>query len=92
MPRFLIELPHGDTFSDCAQAVDAFLRTGSHFLTHADWGCKDGDHRAWVVLEVENREEARNVIPPALQGHAKIVQLNTFTRTELDDLLRRHQA
>ena len=92
MPRFLVEVPHGGTFSDCVQAVEAFHRTGSHFLTHADWGCKDGDHRAWVILEVESRDEARNVVPPAFQAHAKVIQLNHFTRTDLEDLLQRHQG
>jgi len=90
MPRFLIEVPHGQTTIECARAVDIFLRTGSHFLTHADWGCKDGDHRAWIVLEVDNREEARNVIPPVFQAQAKIVQLNAFTLKEIEGLLRQH--
>jgi hypothetical protein len=58
----------------------------------ADWGCKDGDHRAWGVLEVESREEVRNIVPHAFQAHAKIVQLNHFTRTDLEDLLQRHKS
>ena len=91
MPRFLIEVPHGGTTTECVQAVDLFLRTGSHFLSHADWGCKDGDHRAWMVLEVESRNEARNVVPPVFRAQAKIVQLNAFTLKDLDDLLQRHK-
>jgi hypothetical protein len=90
MPRFLIEVPHDGTTTACVRAVEAFLRTGSHFLTHADWGCKDGDHRAWVVLEVDSREEARNVIPPVFQAQAKVVQLNAFTMMDLEHLLRQH--
>lgn len=90
MARFLIEVPHDGTMAACTRAVDAFLRTGSHFLTHADWGCQDGDHRAWIVLDVESREEARNVIPPVFQAQAKIVQLNTFTLKDLEQLLQRH--
>jgi len=92
MPRFLIEVPHGATTGECAQAVEVFLRAGSHFLTHADWGCKDGDHRAWIILEVDSRDEARNVVPPVFQSHAKIVQLNSFTLKEIEDLLQRHRA
>ncbi len=91
MARFLIEVPHGGTTAECARAVEVFLRTGSHFLTHADWGCKDGDHKAWMVLEVDSREEARNVVPPIFQAQAKIVQLNAFTLKEIEDLLQRHQ-
>jgi hypothetical protein len=92
MAKFLIEVPHDGTTAACARAVDAFLRAGSHFLTHADWGCQDGDHRAWVVLEVATREEARNVIPPILQAQAKIIRLNSFTMTDLEHLLQRHDS
>ena len=90
MARFLIEVPHDGTTAACIHAVEAFLRAGSHFVTHADWGCQDGDHRAWVVLEADSREEARNVIPPVLQARAKVVQLNTFTLKDLEQLLQKH--
>jgi len=90
MARFLIEVPHDGTKVKCARAVEAFLRAGSHFLTHADWGCKDGDHRAWVVVEVDSREEARNVIPAMFQAQAKVVQLNTYTLKEVEQLLQQH--
>ena len=92
MAKFLIEVPHGGTTADCARAVEVFLRTGSHFLTHADWGCQDGDHRAWIVLEANSRDEARNVVPPIFQAQAKIVQLNAFTVKDLEQMLQRHKA
>jgi len=92
MARFLIEVPHSADVTDCARAVEVFLRAGSHFLTHAEWGCKDGDHRAWIVLDVGSREEARNVIPSAFRTHARIVQLNSFTLKEIEGLLQGHQA
>jgi hypothetical protein len=69
-----------------------FLRTGSHFLTHADWGCKDGDHKAWMIVEVDTKAEARNIIPPPYRASAKVVQLNTFTMQDLDDMGRHHGA
>jgi len=87
----LIKLPHEAKTMSCARAVEAFLQTGSHFLTHADWGCQDGDHRAWVILEVGTREEARNIIPPLFQAQAKIVQLNAYTTMkDLEQLRRQH--
>ena len=43
MERFLIEAPHGP--KDCAQAAKIFMESGSHFMTHADHGCKDGEHQ-----------------------------------------------
>ena len=92
MARFLIEVPHGATTADCVRAVEVFLRTGSHFLTHADWGCQDGDHRAWIILDVGSRDEALNIVPPMFRAQAKIVQLNAFTTGDLEQMLERHKA
>jgi hypothetical protein len=88
--RFLIEVPHEGTMAECARAVEVFLRTGSHFLTHADWGCNDGEHKAWIVVEVDSREEARGIVPPAFRAQAKVVQLNAFTMKDVDDMQHHH--
>ena len=91
MARFLIETPHDGNLVACARAVELFLRTGSHFLTHADWGCKDGEHFAWIVVDVDTRDEARNIIPPIFRAQSKIVQLNAFTIDDLEGMLRQHE-
>ena len=92
MARFLIEVPHEPELVACARAVEILLKTGSHFLTHADWGCKDGVHKAWIVADVDSREEARSIVPAAMRSQAKIVQLNYFTVEEIDAILRDHQV
>jgi hypothetical protein len=90
MARFLIEVPHEAERVACARVVEIFLKTGSHFLTHADWGCKDGEHKAWIIAEVDSKKEARSILPPTLRSQAKIVQLNYFTSEEIDTILRHH--
>ena len=92
MARFLVEVPHEPEALACARAVEIFLRTGSHFLTHADWGCMDGDHRAWIIVEVDSKDEARVIIPPALRTQAKIVRLNAFTMEQVEELRLHHKA
>ena len=92
MSRFLIEVPHEPEHVACARAVEILLKTGSHFLTHADWGCTDGEHKAWIVVEVDSKEEARGILPPPLRSQAKIVQLNYFTMEEIDEILHQHQG
>lgn len=89
--RFLIEVPHDDATVACARAVEVFLTTGSHFLSHADWGCKDGVHKAWMVVDVDSRDEARSIVPPAFRAQTKIVKLNCFTMEEIDQILRDHR-
>ena len=90
MPRFLIEVEHEPTTAACNKAIEVFFRTGSHFLTHADWGCKDGVHKAWIMLDVGTRDEARNVVPADYRAEARIVQLNHFTTTDFDKIIRNH--
>jgi hypothetical protein len=89
--RFLIEVPHEEATLACARAVEVFLRSGSHFLSNADWGCKDGVHKAWMVVEVESKDEARGIVPPAFRPQTKIVRLNAFTLKDIEDILRHHE-
>ena len=92
MARFLIEVPHEAERVACARVVELFLKTGSHFVTHADWGCMDGEHKAWIIADVDDKNEARAILPPLLRSQATIVQLNYFTLTELDAILGHHQV
>jgi hypothetical protein len=92
MARFLIEVPHDAEILACARVVETFLKTGSHFLTNADWGCKDGDHKAWIIADVGSKDEARFIVPPAFRAQARVVQLNRFTMEEIDEIIRFHQG
>ena len=89
--RFMIEVSHEATPASCIHAIQTLLATGSHFFTNADWGCKDGDHRAWIIVEVGSKDEARAIVPPALRSHTKVIQLNGFSMTELDEIMRQHK-
>jgi len=88
--RFLIEVPHEATPEACVRAVETILKAGSHFLTRADWGCKDGEHKAWIIVDVQNKDEARAIVPPAFRSQAKIVQLNSFSLQDLEGMMRQH--
>lgn len=92
MSRFLVEVPHEADKTACIKAIQAFLRTGSHFLTHADWGCKDGEHKAWIIVDVEEREEARAIVPHNYRANAKVTRLNYFTMKEIEGLKEYHQG
>jgi len=92
MARFLVEVPHEGETVACARAVKLLLETGSHFLTHADFGCMDGDHRAWIVVECDNKNEARMMLPTNYRANARIIGLNKFTLEEMQDLLKSHKA
>lgn len=90
MPRFHIELPHEPSTVACARAVEILLKTGSHFFTHADFGCRDGEHKAWLIVDVDSKEQARGIVPPLYRDQAKVVQLNAFSLEEIEEILRKH--
>jgi hypothetical protein len=92
MAKYLIEVPHEAEKVACLRAVEVFLKSGSHFLTHADWGCMDGEHKAWITLEADSRENAKSVLPPAYRSQARIIRLNTFSLEEIDENLRYHSS
>ena len=90
MDKYLIEVPHAGDQASCARAVDAFLASGSHFATNAEWGCKDGEHKAWLIVEVESKEQALRIIPAAYKATAKIIKISKFTREEMDKVATEH--
>jgi hypothetical protein len=92
MKKFLIEVPHGSDKVACDHAIQVFHETGSHFLTNAEWGCLDGVHKAWIMVEVDSKEDAKFIIPPIFRSEANIIQLTHFTSTDLLQPEKFHKA
>jgi hypothetical protein len=90
MAKFMIEVPHEADTVACARVVQTFLSSGSHFLSQAEWGCTDGVHSCWMIVDMENKDEARAVIPAAFRDAARIVRVTRFTLPKIEETLRRH--
>jgi hypothetical protein len=90
VPRFLIEVPHSPDELACARVVQVFLSSGSHYLMHADWGCMDGVHSAWMIVEVENKPEALGIVPPAFRHEARVTRVTHFKLDKIEETIRRH--
>lgn len=74
MERYLIESPHAA--EDCDRVIQDLHAAG--YLHHFEWGCKDNDHTAWAIVEAENLEHARQIIPWHIRNKARIVRLVRF--------------
>ena len=74
MGRFLIETPHRE--QDCLNVVQLVNAQG--YLTHFDWGCMNGVHTGWAVIEAENEAEARLAVPPLVRNQARIISVTKF--------------
>ncbi len=84
MARYLIELAHEASEQACNIAIQTLLSTGSHFLTNAEWGCKDEVHKCWIIVDFNSKEEARTILPPVYRNEAKIINLSRYTLDSLN--------
>jgi hypothetical protein len=50
----------------------------------------DNDHRAWIVVEADSKEEARNLVPAIYRTRATVTGLNKFSLEEIDALIKQH--
>jgi len=79
MNKFLVISHH--TGEDCVKALKEVLAIG--YLTHFDWGCKDGVHTGWAVLEAEDKAQAMLSVPTFLRGQAQVVRLTKFQQEKV---------
>jgi hypothetical protein len=90
MPRYLIEVPHEPVMGACALAAKSLLQTGTHFVTNAEWGCADGEHKAWIIVEMDSKQDARGILPLNFRPNAKIIELTRFTMQDIDEVVGDH--
>ena len=74
MPKFLVVSNH--TGDDCIKALQETLAIG--YLTHFEWGRKDGVHTGWAMLEAESKAQAMLSVPTFLRNEAKVILLTQF--------------
>jgi hypothetical protein len=90
MARYLIESPH--TEAECLDALDQILAQGDASLAKWDWGCMVDDHRGWAIVEADSEAAARKTLPNILRKKARIVEVDKFTRKDLEGIHKRMAA
>lgn len=91
MPRYFVEVPHGASKEECDKAIQMFLSTGCHFVTNADWGCMEGEHKAWFICDIEDKEAVLRILPPLFRQAAKIVTVNKFSVKDIPEMMAGHE-
>ena len=83
MAHYLIEVPPEEDKVACLRAMEIFIATGSHFLSKIEWGCEDGEHKAWLIVDVESKEQAQQIIPSFYRDRSKVTKLFQITREDV---------
>jgi hypothetical protein len=75
MNRYLVESTHAA--EDCHHVVEQFIFHGH--VMNFDWGCEEGVHSGWAILESENEAMALLAVPPHLRSKSRAIKLTKFT-------------
>ena len=79
MNRYLVESTHAA--EECHHVVEQFMFYGH--IMNFEWGCADGVHSSWAMVESENEAEALLSVPPHLRSKARAIRLTKFTPEKL---------
>ena len=88
MEKYLIEIKNGGDKASCLRSIQSFLSSRTHYVTSAEWGCLEGEHKAWLIIKTTNSADALRIIPAAYRLHAKITRLHKFKGIEIDQALQ----
>jgi hypothetical protein len=83
MNRYLVVSPHEPL--DCVKALKQIEAIGS--ITHFEWGCKDGEHCGWAIVEADSTAEALLIVPSFERHRARAIRLVQFSP---EDIRRMH--
>ena len=79
MDRYLIISPH--TQKDCVKALKNIESASG--ITRWDFGCKDGEHTGWVIVEAESKEQAMLAVPAIERPHARAIKVVRFAPSDV---------
>jgi hypothetical protein len=87
MPEYMIELQHNP--DECSGLLNDMLEYNEDLLEMFLWGCKDGVHVGWALVEAEDPEDIREVLPPSAKDKARVIEV---TRLTPEEMRRQHEA
>jgi hypothetical protein len=81
MARYLVELPH--TKEDCLEALDSVVAFSNSLMDRIDWGCGGDVHTGWLMIEAQDANAAKMMVPTNIRDSAKAVPLNKFSAEQV---------
>lgn len=81
MTRYLVTSPH--TADDCVRALDSTLAKGTTVLDKFVFGCMDGDHTGYAIVDVKSMSDALAMVPDFLQESACITKVDKLTAADI---------
>jgi hypothetical protein len=71
----MIELSHSP--DDCIEALKEIEPAAEDFLGDVYWGCMTGRHDGWTVVEADDEEDARAMVPEPVRSQIQVTRVKT---------------
>ncbi len=81
MNSYLIASRHEE--KECVRAMDEMLAKGTKVLDKFVFGCREGDHTAYAVVDAKNTSEALGILPDFLQDEACITKVEHISPADI---------
>lgn len=79
--KYLIESPH--TKQECLRELDEISAKGQKTLGQFYWGCGQGDHTGYAIVDAKTEVEAKALVPDFIRDKAKVVELVQFSSEQI---------
>ncbi len=84
MARYMIASRHDP--EECLRALDEELAKGPGTLDKFVYGCKEGDHTGYAIVEAKKLSDALALVPDFLQESACITRVDKFSPADIKSL------
>jgi hypothetical protein len=81
MSKYLLTSKHEP--EECLRALDEILTKGPDILDKFFYGCKEGDHTGYAIVDAENMSGALSLVPDFLRESACVSKVDKFTPEEI---------
>ena len=81
MSKYLITSRHEP--ADCLRALDEELAKGPAILDKFVYGCREGDHTGYAIVDTKSLSDALAMVPAFLQESACITKVDKYTPQEI---------
>jgi hypothetical protein len=78
---YLIEMKH--TKSECLKALDEINDNNKDLLSKINWGCLEGNHTGYLIVDASTEKEATKEIPKPAKERTTVYKLSKFTPEQI---------
>jgi len=76
---YMIISPH--TAAECDATLEQAEQLGT--LSKFEWGCKQGDHTGYAIVQATSKEEALKMVPENVRAKARVIKVDHLTPEEI---------